>query len=78
MEKAEIWLYPSEKIQKTNPANPLQKENLEGTVVVDGHSFPSIAAAVNATGYTAEQLKKYLHNSSDSNAPNTSKLQIAS
>ena len=77
MEKAEIWLYPSEKIQKTNPANPLQKENLEGTVVVDGHSFPSIAAAVNATGYTAEQLKKYLHNSSDSNAPNTSKLQKA-
>jgi len=46
-------------------------------VIVDGHSFPSISAASNATGYTAEQLKKYLQNSADSNSPLNLKLQKA-
>jgi hypothetical protein len=76
-EKAEILLYPIENTENKSSLKPVQKESLEGVVVVDGHSFPSISAASNATGYTAEQLKKYLQNSADSNSQLTPKLQKA-
>jgi len=76
-EKAEILLYPIENTENKSSLKPVQKESLEGVVVVDGHSFPSISAASNATGYTAEQLKKYLQNSADSNSPLNLKLQKA-
>ena len=76
-EKAEILLYPIENTENKSSLKPVQKESLDGVVVVDGHSFPSISAASNATGYTAEQLKKYLQNSADSNSPLTPKLQKA-
>jgi hypothetical protein len=76
-EKAEILLYPIENTENKSSLKPVQKESLDGVVVVDGHSFPSISAASNATGYTAEQLKKYLQNSADSNSQLTPKLQKA-
>jgi hypothetical protein len=76
-EKAEILLYPIENTENKSSLKPIQKESLEGVVIVDGHSFPSISAASNATGYTAEQLKKYLQNSADSNSPLNLKLQKA-
>ena len=76
-EKAEILLYPIENTENKSSLKPVQKESLEGVVIVDGHSFPSISAASNATGYTAEQLKKYLQNSADSNSPLNLKLQKA-
>jgi len=76
-EKAEILLYPIENTENKSSLKPVQKESLDGVVVVDGHSFPSISAASNATGYTAEQLKKYLQNSADSNSPLNPKLQKA-
>jgi len=76
-EKAEILLYPIENTENKSSLKPIQKESLDGVVVVDGHSFPSISAASNATGYTAEQLKKYLQNSADSNSPLNLKLQKA-
>ena len=76
-EKAEILLYPIENTENKSSLKPVQKESLDGVVVVDGHSFPSISAASNATGYTAEQLKKYLQNSADSNSPLNLKLQKA-
>ena len=76
-EKAEILLYPIENTENKSSLKPIQKESLDGVVVVDGHSFPSISAASNATGYTAEQLKKYLQNSADSNSQLTPKLQKA-
>jgi len=76
-EKAEILLYPIENTENKSSLKPVQKESLDGVVVVDGHSFPSISAASNATGYTAEQLKKYLQNSADSNSQLNPKLQKA-
>ena len=76
-EKAEILLYPIENTENKSSLKPVQKESIEGVVIVDGHSFPSISAASNATGYTAEQLKKYLQNSADSNSPLNPKLQKA-
>jgi len=76
-EKAEILLYPIENTENKSSLKPVQKESLEGVVIVDGHSFPSISAASNATGYTAERLKKYLQNSADSNSPLNLKLQKA-
>jgi len=76
-EKAEILLYPIENTENKSSLKPVQKESLDGVVVVDGHSFPSISAASNATGYTAERLKKYLQNSADSNSPLNLKLQKA-
>ena len=76
-EKAEILLYPIENTENKSSLKPVQKESIEGVVIVDGHSFPSISAASNATGYTAEQLKKYLQNSADSNSQLTPKLQKA-
>jgi hypothetical protein len=76
-EKAEILLYPIENTENKSSLKPVQKESIEGVVIVDGHSFPSISAASNATGYTAEQLKKYLQNSADSNSPLNLKLQKA-
>jgi hypothetical protein len=76
-EKAELLLYPIENNETQSPVKATQKESIEGVVVVDGHSFPSISAASNATGYTAEQLKKYLQKSADSNSPLTPKLQKA-
>ena len=75
LEKAELLLDPIEIKQNKISSTPSQNESVEGAVIVDGHSFPSIAAAVNATGYTAEQLKKYLQNSADSDISITSKLQ---
>jgi len=53
------------------------KESVKGTVVVEGHSFPSIEAASNATGYSSEQLKKYIQNSEESGISATSKLKKA-
>jgi hypothetical protein len=76
-EKAELLLYPIENNETQSPVKATQKESIEGVVVVDGHSFPSISAASNATGYTAEQLKKYLQKSEYSNSPLTLKLQKA-
>ena len=76
-EKAEILLYPIENTEYKPSSKPIQKESIEGVVEVDGQSFPSISAASSATGYTAEQLKKYLQNSSDSNSPLDPKLQKA-
>jgi hypothetical protein len=76
-EKAELLLYPIENNKTESPVKPTQKESIEGVVVVDGHSFPSILTASNATGYTAEQLKKYLQKSDYSNSPLTLKLQKA-
>ena len=76
-EKAEILLYPIENTENKSSLKPVQKESIEGVVIVDGHSFPSISAASNATGYTAERLKKYLQNSADSNSPLNLKLQKA-
>ncbi|MDP6488204.1 MAG: hypothetical protein QF825_07620 [SAR324 cluster bacterium] len=76
-EKAEILLYPIENTENKPSSKPIQKESIEGVVVVDGQSFPSISAASSATGYTAEQLKKYLQNSADSNSPLDPKLQKA-
>ena len=76
-EKAEILLYPIENTENKSSLKPVQKESIEGVVIVDGHSFPSISAASNATGYTAERLKKYLQNSADSNSQLTPKLQKA-
>ena len=76
-EKAEIRLYPIENTENKSSLKPVQKESIEGVVIVDGHSFPSISAASNATGYTAERLKKYLQNSADSNSPLNLKLQKA-
>jgi len=46
-------------------------------VFVEGQKFPSIAAASNATGYSAEQLKKYIQNSEESGISVTSKLKKA-
>ena len=76
-EKAELLLYPIENNEHQSPVKLTQKGSIEGVVVVDGHNFPSISAASNATGYTAEQLKKYLQKSADSNSPLTPKLQKA-
>jgi hypothetical protein len=76
-EKAEILLYPIESTENKPSSKPIQKESIEGVVVVDGQSFPSISAASSATGYTAEQLKKFLQNSADSNSPLDPKLQKA-
>jgi hypothetical protein len=72
-----MLLYPIENTEYKSSLKLVQKEGIAGAVVVDGHSFPSISAASNATGYTAEQLKKYLQNSADSNSPLNLKLQKA-
>ena len=76
-ENAELLLYPIENNEYQSPVKATQKESIEGVVVVDGHSFPSISAASNATGYTPEQMKKYLQKSADSNSLLTQKLQKA-
>ena len=76
-EKAEILLDPIENTQNKAPAMTATKESTKGTVVVEGHSFPSIEAASNATGYSSEQLKKYIQNSEESGISATSKLKKA-
>ena len=76
-EKAEILLYPIESTENISSSKLIQKESIESVVEVDGQSFPSILAASSATGYTAEQLKKYLQNSSKSTSPLGPKLQKA-
>jgi len=64
-EKAEILLHPMENTQNNSSAKSAQKESTVETIVVEGQSFPSISAAANATGYTPEQLEKYLQNTED-------------
>jgi len=76
-QKAEMLLYPIENTEYKFSLKLVQKESIAGAVVVDGHSFPSISAASNATGFTKEQLKKYLQNSADSNSSLTPKDQKA-
>ena len=76
-EKAEILLHPMENTQNKSSARLAQKERTVETIVVEGQSFPSISAAANATGYTPEQLEKYLQNTEDSSTPATSNRQKA-
>ena len=75
--KAEILLHPVENTQNKVPSRTAPLDSTEETVYVGGQKFPSIAAASNATGYTVEQLKKYLQNSSDSSSTVTAKIQKA-
>ena len=49
------------------------KESAKGTVVVEGHSFPSIEADSNANGQSHEQLKKHIPNPVETDIPYTSK-----
>ena len=53
------------------------KDITERAVFVEGQKFPSIAAASNATGYSAERLKKYTQNSEESGISVTSKIKKA-
>ena len=53
------------------------KESTKGTVVVEDHSFPSIEAASNATGYSSEQLKKYSQNPVETDIPVTARRKKA-
>lgn len=76
-EKAEILLHPMENTQNNSSAKSAPKESAVETIVVEGQSFPSISAAANATGYTPEQLEKYLQNTEDSSTPATSNRQKA-
>ena len=66
-----------ENTQNNSSAKSAQKESTVETIVVEGQSFPSISAAANPTGYTPEQLEKYLQNTEDSSTPTTSNRQKA-
>ena len=74
-EKAGLFLNPIENNETQSPVKLSQKESIEGVIVFDGYSFPSMSAALNATGCTAEQLKKYLQKSGNSNSSIAPKLQ---
>jgi hypothetical protein len=76
-DKAEILLHPMENTQNKAAQKPVPKDITEGAVFVEGQEFPSIAAASNATGYSAEQLKKYTQNSEESGISVTSKIKKA-
>jgi len=76
-EKAEILLHPMENTQNNSSAKSAPKESAVETIIVEGQSFPSISAAASATGYTPEQLEKYLQNAEDSSTPTTSNRQKA-
>ena len=76
-DKAEILLHPMENTQNEAAQKTVPKDITEGAVFVEGQKFPSIAAASNATGYSAEQLKKYTQNSEESGISVTSKIKKA-
>jgi uncharacterized Rmd1/YagE family protein len=76
-DKAEILLHPMENTQNKAAQKPVPKDITEGAVFVEGQKFPSITAASNATGYSAEQLKKYTQNSEESGISVTSKIKKA-
>ena len=76
-EKTEILLHPRENTQNNPSAKSALKESAEVTIVIEGQNFPSITAAANATGYTLEQLEKYLQNTEDSSNSTTSNHQKA-
>lgn len=66
-----------ENTQNKASQKPVPKDITEGAVFVEGQKFPSIAAASNATGYSAEQLKKYTQNFEVSGISVTSKIKKA-
>ncbi|MBC8258820.1 MAG: hypothetical protein H8E38_07385 [SAR324 cluster bacterium] len=74
-EKAEILLKPKMNSQDTVTEKNLRKDSTKETIVVEGQKFPSLAAAANATGYTAEQLKKHLQTSEEVDTTPTSNRQ---
>ena len=77
LKNSEFLLYLIENNETQTSVKLTQNENIEGVLVVDGQSFPSILSASDATGYTKEQLKKYLQKSTYSNSPVNPKIQKA-
>ena len=76
-DKVEILLHPMENTQNEAAQKTVPKDIIEGVVIIEGQKFPSIAAASNATGYSAEHLEKNIQNSEESGISVTSKIKKA-